>query len=94
VISSVKAGGRVLHLSLDHQAILRSQLSEVSNVASILPGHQVSVLVTAVVSNGLNVKICGFFDGTIDLTHLGLGEAEIEEKHKVGKKVSSLPTAW
>ena len=87
-ISSLSAGGRVVNLSLDSQTLTRSLVSEASTVGSILPGHLVSALVTAVVSSGLNVKICGFFDGTIDIAHLGLAGADIDEKFKVGKKVS------
>jgi len=76
-----------LQLSLDPAVLLKAQLTEASNVASILPGHLVSALVTAVVPSGLNVKICGFFDGTIDLTHLDLKGEDIDEKYKLGKKV-------
>lgn len=86
-ISSVTAGGRVLQLSLNPQTAVKGQLNEVTSVASILPGHLVSTLITAVMPSGLNVKIGGFFDGTIDLTHLPLGEKEIEDMYKVGKKV-------
>ena len=86
-ISSLTAGGRVINLSLDPETLVRSQITEVSTVGSILPGHLVSALVTAVVPSGLNVKICGFFDGTINLVHLGLSGGDIEEKYKVGKKV-------
>ncbi|ORY34880.1 hypothetical protein BCR39DRAFT_515324 [Naematelia encephala] len=86
-VSSSTAGGRVIQLSLDIDTVRKAQLSEVSNVGSILPGHQVSALVTAVVPNGLNVKVCGFFDGTIDHAHLGLGEADIDETYKIGKKI-------
>ena len=81
------AGGRVIHLTLDPPTLLKAQLSEVSNVGSILPGHLVSALITAVVPSGLNVKVCGFFDGTIDLIHLGLAGADIDEKFNIGKKV-------
>jgi len=91
-IASETAGGRILQLSLDHSILLKSQLTEASNVASILPGHLVNALVTAVVPSGLNVRICGFFDGTIDLTHLDLKGEDIDEKYKIGKKVSLLFT--
>jgi len=90
-ISSVTASGRVLQLSLNPQTAVKGQLNEVSSVSSILPGHLVSTLITAVMPSGLNVKIGGFFDGTIDLTHLALGDAEIEDRYKVGKKVCSSP---
>ncbi|KZO92777.1 hypothetical protein CALVIDRAFT_540664 [Calocera viscosa TUFC12733] len=45
-------------------------ISEVSNVVSVLPGTLVRGLVTASAPSGLNVQILGFFDGTIELTHL------------------------
>ena len=86
-ISTLTAGGRVINLSLDHLSLIRSQITEVSTVGSILPGHLVSALITAVVPSGLNLKICGFFDGTIDLAHLGLTAGAVEEKYKIGKKV-------
>jgi rRNA biogenesis protein RRP5 len=86
-IASTAAGGRVINLTLGPTEISHAQISEVSNVGSLVPGHQVSALITAVVPSGLNVKLCGFFDGTIDLTHLGLGGEDIEEKFRVGKKV-------
>lgn len=79
VVSDVK--GRIIHLSPVDAA--RATLSEVTSVGSVLPGHLVSALITAAVPSGLNVKLCGFFDGTIDLAHTG----NIE--HKVGKKVKA-----
>lgn len=88
VIASSTAGGRIYQLSIEQDKIVKSQLNEISNVASILPGHLVSVLVTAVVPSGLNVKIGGFFDGTIDIAHLALGGEDIDDKYKVGKKAS------
>lgn len=86
-VTSVAAGGRVVNLSLDPEAVSRAQISEVSNVGSLLPGHQVSALITAVVPSGLNVKVCGFYDGTLELSHLGLGDEAIEERFKIGKKL-------
>jgi rRNA biogenesis protein RRP5 len=77
-------------LTLDPTALRRAQLSEISNIGSILPGHAISALITAVTPSGLNVKVCGFFDGTIDLAHLGLGVEDIDEKYKIGKKVRDL----
>lgn len=70
--------------------LFASQITSASNVSSVLPGHLVSALITAVVPSGLNVKICGFYDGTIDLTHLGIGDEEVDSVFKIGKKVSWL----
>lgn len=88
VISSMAAGGRVAQLSVDPEVLRSTQIGEVSTVGSLHPGHLVSALITAVESSGLNLKICGFFDGTVDLSHLGLGDQDIEEVYKVGRKVS------
>jgi rRNA biogenesis protein RRP5 len=88
-IAGSTAGGRILQLSLDSSLYTKTSLGEVSNIASILPGHLVSALITAVVPSGLNLKVCGFFDGTIDLAHLNLKGEDIDEKYKIGKKVSS-----
>ncbi|WVQ96181.1 hypothetical protein IAU59_003284 [Kwoniella sp. CBS 9459] len=86
-IKDLTAGGRVIQLSLDHTELTRSTVSEVTTVGSLVPGHLITALITAVVPSGLNVKVCGFYDGTIDLAHLPLGEADIEDKYKIGKKV-------
>ena len=63
------------------------QLSEVSNVKSILPGELVQGLITTVQPNGINLQILGFFAGTIDEFHLKAGS--IEDNYKVGKKVKA-----
>lgn len=89
VVKELKAGGRVVHLSLDQQTLIHSALTEVSTIGSLLPGSLVSTLITAIVPSGLNVKICGFFDGTIELAHLGIGEDDIEDRFKLGKKIKA-----
>ncbi|CAK9780409.1 hypothetical protein CC85DRAFT_256901 [Cutaneotrichosporon oleaginosum] len=89
IVKTATAGGRVLQLSIDQQTLIHSCLTEVSNIGSLLPGTLVSALITAVVPSGLNVKLCGFYDGTIDLAHLGLGEDEIEARFKIGKKLKA-----
>ena len=87
VISAVTAGGRVMQLSVNQDLIAESQISEVSTVGSLLPGHQVSALITSVDNAGLNVQVCGFYEGTLDLAHLAITEDDIEDQFKVGKKV-------
>ncbi|ODO00747.1 rRNA biogenesis protein RRP5 [Cryptococcus wingfieldii CBS 7118] len=86
-ISSIAAGGRLVQLTLNPTELVRSQVSEVSTVGSLVPGHLVTALITAVVPSGLNVKVAGFFDGTLDFAHLPLGEDDVEEKYKIGKKI-------
>ena len=87
-VSAVKAGGRVIHLNAQSTTVAKAQLSEISDIGSVLPGQLVSALVTAVLPSGLNVKICAFYNGTIELSHLDLGDKSIEEKYSAGKKVS------
>lgn len=62
-------------------------MTEVSNVASVLPGALVESLITAVSDHGLGLQVLGFFDGTIDLHHLPTRHPST--KYKVGKKVKT-----
>lgn len=85
------ASGKLAQLTMNETQCKRALAPEVyTNVSSILPGHLISCLITAIIPAGLNVKISGFFDGTIDLTHLGIGDKDIEKEFKAGKKVDSL----
>lgn len=63
------------------------QLSEVTNVSSILPGTLVQSLITAVHPTGLNLQVLGFFEGTVDQLHLR--HDATEKTYKVGKKVKA-----
>lgn len=63
------------------------QLTEVSNVTSLLPGTLVQSLVTAVVASGLNLQILGYYQGTIDQLHLKPGS--VEDNYKIGQKVKA-----
>ena len=85
-VTSIGGGGRVAQLTIDHQAVIETILGTVVNLGSMLAGHLVLALVTAVMPSGLNVKIGGFFDGTIDLAHLQHDE-DIETLYKLGTKV-------
>lgn len=76
--------------------LTRTQMTEVSNVTSVLPGAMVDSLITAVSDHGLGLQILGYFDGTIDLHHLPTRYPS--KKYKVGQKVKArvlyqLPTA-
>lgn len=58
-----------------------------TSVTSILPGTLVQSLVTAVVPDGLNLQVLGYFGGTIDQYHLVPGDPE--ENYKVGQKLKA-----
>ena len=62
-----------------------SQVSEVTNVSSVLPGSLVQSLVTTVVPDGLNVQVLGFFTATADEFHL----PNPPQSLKVGQKVKA-----
>jgi rRNA biogenesis protein RRP5 len=61
----------------------------VTTINSLLPGHLVSALVTSIIpATGLNLKIFGTFDATVDLTHLPIpANSDLEDHYKIGKKV-------
>lgn len=61
------------------------QISEVTNVSSVLPGSLVQSLVTAVVPDGIILQMLGFFDATIDEFHL----PNTHKSPKVGQKVKA-----
>lgn len=61
------------------------KVSEISTVASVLPGILVNALITGVRPSGLNVQLLGYFDGTLDQYHLGPGE--VVDRFKLGDKV-------
>lgn len=58
-----------------------------TSVTSILPGTLVQSLVTAVVPDGLNLQVLGYFGGTVDQYHLVPGNPE--ENYKVGQKLKA-----
>ena len=62
-----------------------------TTITSLLPGHVVSALITSIVpSTGLNLKIFGTFDSTIDLAHLPVSaSADLEDTYKIGRKVKA-----
>lgn len=63
------------------------QVTEISNVASVLPGALVQSLITVVSDHGLRLQVLGYFGGTIDLHHLPTRDPS--EKYKVGQKVKA-----
>lgn len=56
-----------------------------TSVSSVLPGSLVQSLITAVVPDGLNLQMLGFFDATADEFHL----PNTHKSLKVGQKVKA-----
>ncbi|KAF7310754.1 hypothetical protein HMN09_00618400 [Mycena chlorophos] len=86
-VTSTSKNGRTCNIELDEGKYSSSCLSEVSSASSVLPGMLVSGLITAVNPNGLNLQILGFFDGTVDETHLDPNATE--KTYKLGKKIKA-----
>ncbi|KAG5724185.1 rRNA biogenesis protein RRP5 [Termitomyces sp. T112] len=86
-VTEMSNNGRICHVVANQSTFSSSCLSEVTNASSVLPGALVQSLITAVSSNGLNLQILGFFDGTVDQVHL---QHDVTEKvYKVGKKIKA-----
>ncbi|KII94182.1 hypothetical protein PLICRDRAFT_122174 [Plicaturopsis crispa FD-325 SS-3] len=81
-VTKMSGNGRTCTVSIDPELLESSSISEVSNVTSILPGALVQSLIVSVSPNGLNIQLLGYFEGTIDQSHL-----PSERQYKVGQKV-------
>ncbi|GAA97773.1 uncharacterized protein L969DRAFT_42922 [Mixia osmundae IAM 14324] len=88
------SNGRTCTLAIDATRIRAAALATAPTLHGLLPGNQVNAIVSAVIpGRGLNVKFLGFFDGTIDHTHLVIGK-EYKEGNKIKARLlwSSAPT--
>ncbi|OCH94735.1 U3 snoRNP-associated protein Rrp5 [Obba rivulosa] len=86
-VTKVASNGRTCTVTVDPREFHSSSISEISSVTSVLPGTLVQSLITAVVPDGLNLQILGYFGGTVDQFHLLTGDTE--ENYKVGTKVKA-----
>ncbi|KAF8560198.1 hypothetical protein OG21DRAFT_1401925 [Imleria badia] len=84
-VIKMSSNGRICTLTNDPDVLVSSSISEVTNFSSVLPGSLVQSLVTAVVPDGLNLQILGFFDATADEFHLPNPPKSL----KVGQKVKA-----
>ncbi|KZT75076.1 hypothetical protein DAEQUDRAFT_807332 [Daedalea quercina L-15889] len=86
-VTKMSANGRICSLTADPTTYNTASLTEVTSVTSILPGTLVQSLVTAVVPDGLNLQVLGYFGGTVDQYHLVPGDPE--QNYKVGQKIKA-----
>ncbi|KAH9947721.1 hypothetical protein B0H21DRAFT_852620 [Amylocystis lapponica] len=75
-VTKLSGNGRTCTVTVQPESVKTAFVSEVTSVSSILPGMLVQSLVTAVLHNGLNLQILGYFGGTIDQFHLLPGDPE------------------
>lgn len=78
--------GKVCYQPIPLTKLNPCQVSEVTTVSSVLPGSLVQALVTAVVSDGLNLQILGFFGAMADEFHL---PNTPKKSLKVGERVKA-----
>ncbi|CAO1632421.1 unnamed protein product [Jaminaea pallidilutea] len=91
-VSSVAAKGRNFTASLQPSAVKTASLGPDSapSASALVPGCLVTGLITASLPVGLNVKLWGMFDATIDTFHLPAPLPEGKEMHEVYKTGSKI----
>ncbi|KAI9461748.1 hypothetical protein HD554DRAFT_2323642 [Boletus coccyginus] len=85
-VIKMSSNGRTCTLTNDPDVLVSCLVSEVTTVSSVLPGSLVQALVTAVVSDGLNLQILGFFGAMADEFHL---PNTSKKSLKVGERVKA-----
>ncbi|KAL6310100.1 U3 snoRNP-associated protein Rrp5 [Sparassis latifolia] len=86
-VTKMSGNGRTCSVSVDPQTFASTSTSEITNVTSVLPGMLVQSLVTAVLPEGLNLQVMGYFGGTVDRYHLLPGNPE--DHYKLGQKLKA-----
>ncbi len=69
-ITKIPENKRSFEATLDPKTVSTSPIKHAPSITAILPGTLTKVLVTAALPTGLNVKLFGMFDATIDRFHL------------------------
>ncbi|GAA5841896.1 hypothetical protein JCM11251_005414 [Rhodosporidiobolus azoricus] len=91
-ITKLHANERTCSVAVEKADVAATTTDAVGSITSVLPGQVVSCLITAVLPNaGLNVKLHGFFDGTLDAFHLpplAPGQT-FEDVYKTGQKIKA-----
>ncbi|GAA5976182.1 hypothetical protein JCM11641_001071 [Rhodosporidiobolus odoratus] len=89
-ITKLHSNERTCTVAVEKSDVAATTTDAVSSITSVLPGQLVSALITAVMPTGLNVKLHGYFDGTLDLFHLPLSPGQNPEDHfKAGQKIKA-----
>ncbi|KAJ1027850.1 hypothetical protein NDA13_003303 [Ustilago tritici] len=87
-ITKIPENRRSFEATFDPKTVSTSPIKHAPSITSILPGTLTKVLITAALPTGLNVKLFGMFDATIDRFHLPqLPEGkDIQDVYKEGSK--------
>ncbi|KAG8928202.1 rRNA biogenesis protein rrp5 [Tulasnella sp. 418] len=83
-VKKLMPNGRTCDVTVDPAVVKTSLVSEASSIKAVLAGSLVQALVTAVLPNGLNLQILGFYEGTVDTFHI-----KPNGKYKAGQKVKA-----
>ncbi|KIJ46379.1 hypothetical protein M422DRAFT_66742 [Sphaerobolus stellatus SS14] len=79
--------GRTCNVSVEPKTLSTASISQITSITSILPGTLVQGLITNVSPGGLNVQMLGYFEGTIDASHLPSGDGA--PRFKLGQKIKA-----
>ncbi|PWN19489.1 nucleic acid-binding protein [Microstroma glucosiphilum] len=93
-ITSLASQGKSFTASLKASAAASAILGpqDAPSASALVPGCQVTALITASLPTGLNAKLWGMFDATIDSFHLPAplpAGKEMHEVYKVGSKIKA-----
>jgi len=86
-----RAKNNVVQLSLDLKST-KTQIGDVTDIASLLPGDTVQCLISEVRAVGAGGKIMGMLDATIDKTHIG-STSIAENKLLTARITAAFPAA-
>lgn len=83
-IVNVVESGKSISASLKQNKIVSSQLSVAPTISALMPGNLIKALIIATSPSGLNVKLFGLFDGTIDAFHM-----DHEHDYQIGQHIKA-----
>ncbi|KAL0951450.1 hypothetical protein HGRIS_008139 [Hohenbuehelia grisea] len=86
-VLKLSANERTCTVSTDASKFSSSALTEVTSASSLLPGTLAQTLITSVHPNGLNLQVLGFFDGTVEQSHMNPDPSG--KTYKIGKKIKA-----
>ncbi|KAF2762569.1 ribosomal RNA processing protein RRP5 [Pseudovirgaria hyperparasitica] len=99
LITGLSSDGRIVKLSADHSKVGNVKkthfLVDAPTVDTFLPGTAVELLLTDISAFGVNGKIMGMLDASVDIIHSGAANShkDLENRYKIGNKVKGRITA-
>ncbi|CAM0137852.1 rRNA biogenesis protein rrp5 [Umbelopsis sp. WA50703] len=89
-VLNVPENKRTVNVTLEPKQVIDSTFDEPCSVIdSIVPGNLVSATVASIHTSGLVLTFMGFFEATVDLSHIGVRPEDIESKFKLGQNLKA-----